>query len=363
MNDIQKGITLLLRSGITGESLSLPEGFSLEEAFPVMKRHSIVSLAYQGAVNCGLDQTEPVMQKMLMHSLRVLMVHEKQARGVETLFAAFREAGIPFMPVKGCNIKKLYPKPEHRPMGDVDILIHLEDYPRIRPIMEQLGFSQIADTTHVYEWRSEALLVELHKSLVNESERDYYAYYDTGWQLGVPEEGSRFGLSREDAYIFTFVHFAKHYRGSGIGCRHVVDLYVCRKAWPDLDMVYVRGELEKLRLWIFHENVQRVLDTWFADGDPDPVTELITACVFSSGNWGTLEAGVYASESRKTCGQVRNSRFKAWIRAFFLPYETLAYNYPLLRRIPVLLGSVTDEGVLSYRQALEQVGLDIPGEE
>ena len=54
MNTLETGIMRLLRSGITGEKLQLPEGFSLEEALPILKKHSVISLAYQGA-ELGFD--------------------------------------------------------------------------------------------------------------------------------------------------------------------------------------------------------------------------------------------------------------------------------------------------------------------
>ena len=49
------------------------------------------------------------------------------------------------MPLKGCNMKALYPSPELRVMGDADILIRVEQYDRIRPIIQSLGFEEYGD--------------------------------------------------------------------------------------------------------------------------------------------------------------------------------------------------------------------------
>lgn len=391
MDTLQTGITRLIYSGITGEKRSMPEGFSLEEAFPVLQKHSVPALAYQGAVNCGMDPNDPTMRKLLLLSYRILLAHEKQALALENMFAAFEAAGIAYMPVKGCNLKKIYPKPEQRSMGDADILIRLEDYDRIHPIMEAQGFLPAADTAHVYEWKKPELMVELHKSLVYEGERDYYSYYGTGWQLARKGEGARYDLSPEDSYVFNVVHLAKHYRGSGVGCRHVVDLYVSRQACPELDMDYISGELEKLHLREFHENVMRTLDVWFRDREPDRITELITAHIFSGGNWGNRENANLSDEIKNTqrAGAIGNTRIRAWIRTIFPPYEWMAYNHSVLRKYPVLLpvfwadrwfrillfrrgnirgniqklNKVDAAAVCAYREALQTVGLEFRFEE
>ena len=386
MNVTHEGIITLLRSGVTGEKLSLPGNFMLEEAFGILRRQSVVPLAYQGAVNCGVDKDNPVMQKMLMICYQNLIKHELQMKAIDGIFETFEANAIPYMPVKGCNIKKIYPKPEMRSMGDVDILIHPQDHERIHPVMEMMGFQFRIENDHVFEWHSESLHVELHKSLVPPDDEDFFSYYGSGWQLAVKSEGYRCDLSAEDAYIFMFAHFARHYRRGGIGCRHVVDLFVYRKAYPNLNIEYISKELDKLHLLEFHENVMQMLDSWFCGKDHDTTTELITTFVFSGGNWGTLEAGMFFSELKKAkqVGKIKNSKMKSVIHLLFPRVEELSYRYTAVRKYPILLpviwiirwfdillfrpqkirkklnvlGTIDDEGILDRERALQAVGLE-----
>ena len=219
MNTTYQIIKMLLRSGITGEKLELPVDVIPEDVCKILCRQSVAALAYQGAVNCGIAQQE-MMQKLFAYYCKMMLRSERQMMALETIFEAFERNGIPFMPLKGCNMKKIYPKPELRAMGDADILIHPEDHERIYQLMTELGFEYGKENDHVFTWRSQHLHVELHKSLVPITDEDYFNYYGTGWQLGIKGEGSRYNLSVEDAYIFMFTHFARHYRGGGIGCRH-----------------------------------------------------------------------------------------------------------------------------------------------
>lgn len=381
MDTIQRGIIQLLKSAITGQPESLPEGFSLTDARELIDKHRIKAPICEGAVRCGFNREEPVMKWLLRGSYQQAIQSEKQMQVVERIFGAFEANGIAYMPVKGCNMKLLYPKPGLRAMGDVDILIHIEDYPRIRPLMLELGLEEGVENFHVYPWRADVLLIELHKSLIPETDADYYAYYGDGWRFAVPGQGSRHDLSPEDTYIFLFAHFARHYRFSGIGWRHVLDLYVYRRAFPELDETYLRRELEKLGLLTFYLNMEKALAAWFYHGPEDSITELITQFVFSSGDWGTLES--YAIHVQAQAGQRSNSRLRALLHAAFPPYSLMSAQYPILKKWPVLLPvmwlvrivqtllfrkevvrrrakmlqAVSDEKVEAVRKSLEAVGL------
>lgn len=391
MNMTQQAIVTLLRSALTGEKLPLPEGLDWAEVYKKIGRQSVATLAYQGAVNCGLSAGEPVMQRLFEYYYRALLRSERQMQAAEQIFEAFEANQIPFMPVKGCNMKKLYPKPELRPMGDADILIHPEDHQRIIPVMESLGFRNRIENDHVFEWDSDSLHVELHKCLVPITDEDYFSYYGTGWQLAVKGEGYRHDLSVEDAYLFMFTHFARHYRGSGIGCRHVVDLYIYRRAYPQMDSVYIQRELRKLRLVEFHGNMLRLLEVWFEGRAEDAVTALATAFIFSGGSWGSLEAAVLSGEVRaaQKTGAIRKTGVKAVLRAFFPPREQMTYRYEAVRRngwlLPVfwvvrwldillfrpqkvgrklaVLRRVSDSDVTTHAGALRMVGLEFNEDE
>jgi len=385
MDAIQRGIIQLLKSAITGQAEALPEGFCLEDARELIDKHRIKAPIYEGAVRCGIDKETPVMKWLLRSSYQQAIRSEKQMQTVERIFAAFETAGIAYMPVKGCNMKLLYPKPSLRIMGDVDILIHTEDYPRIRQLMLELGLDEGQENYHVYPWRADGLLIELHKSLIPVTDADYYAYYGDGWRFARPGQGSRHDLNPEDTYIFLIAHFARHYRFSGIGCRHVLDLYVYRRSFPDLDETYIRQELEKLNLLTFCLNVERTLAVWFADSQGDEITELITQFVFSSGNWGSLESYAIHELVKETQekGHASNSRFKSLLQAAFPARVLIAERYPVLKKWPVLLPivwvirivqtllfrkeivrrrkkmlqAVSDENVEIARKSLEAVGL------
>lgn len=388
MDTIQRGIVLLMKSAVTGQAEALPEGFSVQDALEQINRYRILTAAYEGAVRCGIDPRLSAMQAMLRESYRQTIRDEKQLRAAQKIFEAFEENAIDYMPLKGCNLKHLYPKTALRGMGDADILIRVDQYDRIRPVMLSLGFEEQIETDHVYLWHSEDLQVELHKCPVPPDDADYYGYYGDGWRFAVKSAGYRHDMSHEDAYVFLFVHFARHYRFSGIGCRHMLDLFVYRRSYPAMDDGYIRQELECLGLWVFHQNVMRVLAVWFDDAAGDEVTELISGFVFQSGNWGTEESHFLLRQVKlaKKNGTVQGSRRQNLAAAVFPPLFYMRRQYPVLKKAPALLpamwlvrivdillhrrrsikkrykivGMISDDKVELYREFLEVVGLD-PG--
>lgn len=339
MNVTQKGILTLLRSAITGETLPLPEGFEIEDAYSQIKRHHMAALVYEGAVHCGVSGQNPVMQRLFQGYAKSLQISERQMAQISRICSVFEENGIDYMPLKGCNMKPRYPKPELRNMGDADILIRLEQYDRIVPLMESLGFREAQDTSHELVWKSEALYLELHKRLVPSINKDFNAYFGDGWRLAKRKNGTRYSMTPEDELVYLFTHFAKHYRDGGIGCRHVVDLWVYLRKNPDLDESYVERELAKLKLLEFYQNICRLIRVWFEDAPTDEKIALMTQFLFSSGSWGEEESKALSRMLRDSKHSVLgfNGKFLYIFQTLFPGVEVLREKYTILKKAPYLL--------------------------
>ena len=337
----QKGIIALLKSALDQNTYALPEGFSIDLAAKEAVRHKVIGLVYYGAVYCGLDKKSVPMQGLFRYLIPTMNVTEKQFYTVNKVCAAFEEQGIDYMPVKGTVLQPYYPSRELRTMGDADILIRMEQYEKIKPIMEQLGFTFEYESDHELVWKSKNLFLELHKRLIPSYNRDYAAYYGDGWRLGHPEkEGAcRHVMTNEDQMIYLFTHFAKHYRDGGVGIRHIVDLYVFSKAHPDMDKDYMERELKKLGLLEFYGNICQTLEVWFAGAAEMEITDLITNVIFRSGEFGLSEDRIAAGGLRemsdgKTAQEMRSSRVR---NALFLPYEAMCEHFPVLKKWKILL--------------------------
>lgn len=384
MDAIQRGILTLIRSAITGQALPLPEEFHIDQAEKLILSHQIVGLAYEGAVLCGVDRGAPAMGRLFQRYCQIVQRSGRQLLAVEKLLQQLEQAQADYLPVKGCELKKLYPNPAMRTMTDADILIRMEQYETIRPIMEQLGYTEGETADHAMSWNSNVLEIELHRRLVPQDEA-YYAYMGDGWQRAVHTEGCRYTLRPEDMYVFLFAHLVKHYRRGGIGLRQVVDLWVYRRAHPELDGEKVTAQLEALELTQFHENILQLLDMWFGDGAEDTKTAFISQFIFDSGSWGTPQQRFIFQgyQNAQETGSVKSGRKKAILHMVFPGKQEMAKRYPVLHRAPWMLPvlwpvrwvtaalfrrknirSCQDkaaqnsvENIETFRQSLEYVGL------
>lgn len=337
MTSIQQGIIALLKSAVTGQALPLPEDFDLEQALPLIRKNNITALAFEGAACCGIDRGTPAMGQLFRGYCRMLQHSEGQLRQLEGIFRAFEAAGIDYLPLKGVNMKPLYPKPELRYMGDADILIRQEQYHRIRPIMETLGFAEQGENDHELNWQHPQLHLELHRRLMPTYEGDYHVHFADTWQMAQRLEGSRFCLPPEEEWVFQFVHFAKHFRESGIGCRYVLDLWMYLRAHPQMDWDVVEARLAPMGLSKFHGYLLSVIRAWFADGPLDPRGQVITELIFDGGSWGSQTTKLLSHTMQECEG---GGRVNYAAKALFPGVEVLKGKYTVLEKAPWLLPAV-----------------------
>lgn len=383
MNINHLGLVTLLRSAITGEKLSLPEGFRLEDVDDLIQSQALLPMAYQGAYNCGISKDTELMKQYHEKYYRMMLKNQLQLRAIRQILRAFEENGIDHMPLKGCQLKELYPRPELRPMGDADILIREEQYEKIRPIMEMLSYKEVTESNYDHCWKSPALYVELHKQLFGDNQVDLYRYFGDGWVLAQKGDGYRYAMTPEAEYVYVFCHMMKHFRFCGIGARQIVDLYVYRQAHPRMDEEKLEQMMEGLHLTEFYHHIQRLLQVWFRGEPTDPVTDYITAYVFSNGSWGSMENKLYSEEVIRAKNNVKNTRRKSFFNALFPPMSDMQLSYNAMYRHPWLypvfwvvrifdiliyrrknikkrlgiIRDMCDEKVLAHQNALAYMGL------
>ncbi len=386
MDVLQKGTLMLIHAALTGNPCVLPEGFQLADAMKMIRRHKIIGLAYEGAAICGIDKQSSTMQELFQGYYASIIHNERQMNLLKKMETAFQENDIAYLPLKGTVLKALYPQPATRIMGDADILIREEQYDKIKPVMEQLGFQEGPQSDHELHWYHPWLHVELHRWLVPKTSVDLHRYFETGWSKAIPFSGSRYTYREEDHFIFLFVHYAKHYRGGGIGLRQLVDLWVYQRSNPNMDLDYVRAELSKLKLHTFFGNTQKMLAAWFDGGILDEKVSHMTDFIWNSGSWGSQESHQTATGLRleKTAGSRTKSRLQYILLVLFPPASILKKRYPILDKVPFLLplmwpvrwvsallfrhkninnyatilNNRSSKKLDTYHQALQYVGLD-----
>ncbi len=338
MNDMQKGVIMLVKSAITQEAQPLPEGFSIDKAYGFILKHKIMMLAYDGAVRCGIPKDNPSMQKLFQNYIQGMFHSEKQMKAVNEIYSAFNANGIDYLPLKGCNMKYLYPKPELRSMGDADILVKEESEAAVSDILKNMGYKQVDDIDHHGAWHSDSLHLEIHRRPVSKNNMEYYSYYGDGWKNAKITDGNRFLYSPEDEFIYLVVHFAVHCRLGGIGIRHVADFYVYKKAFPNLNEEYLKKEFENLHLGKLYQNICGLLNFWFEGAEENETVKTFSDFVLYAGDWGNYRNAHLASRVKdKQIDNKNGSKLGFFIKTVFPPMEIMRVKYPFLQKYPAFL--------------------------
>ena len=371
----------------------MPVDFDWQAALQLGEEHQVSSLLDYGLLHTEELTVPQEVKGTLENQLYTAYTLDLYQKGaIEHISGVFNRNGIRHMFLKGSVLKFVYPKSEMRHMGDLDILVDMEQAEKITALMREMGFEEQYQTPHEWSWcKSDIIHVELHKLPIDPDNRLFADYYRDVWTRTIPtgeKTPYSYALSDEDLLIYMFVHFTKHVYVQGIGLQHVLDFWVLRHARPQMDMTYVRAELQKLRLLTFYENIETMLGVWFSDEQPNEVTEFLTQKIFFDGLYGKKQnyASYYAYHvmSGNVDGQKPRSRlYRCW-RILFPDYHSMCRPYPILLQKPVLLPIfwvfrpfdilfrrrqgikqrirysrlITKENVASQRALLQKIGLD-----
>ena len=337
-NDTHQVITAL-RCGITGEKIPFEEP-DAELWLRFAKHHQIAGLLLYSLMEAGFSSDAEICKKLFSAALAELVVHERQRAAFSEVFAAFEGQGISYMPLKGSLMKELYPKPELRTMSDADVLIKTSDRNKIDEILLGLGYEKAYESDHEIVWKNKNITLELHKHLIPSYNKQYYKYFINVWERSEKVTENRRKLRDDDEFLFTFTHFAKHYRDGGIGMKHFMDLWLLLEKRP-LDLDYIHTELEKIGLAVFFKNVHNALRLCFGNGGAeDEASALIIDTVLDSGAYGKKEDRKNASAVRNAgghkVGSVRGKISVLFSLAF--PRRSAIWDkYPFLKKSAVLL--------------------------
>ena len=383
-----KGILTLVKNALQDTPENPPKEFDLCEAVSVVKAHHLTGLVYNGALKCGYSPSEDVMVKLMSHYMKLIMQSENQLYEISNILSSFEQNRIDCMPLKGTLLKMMYPKPDMREMSDSDILIKKHQFEEINKTMTSLGFEFKTESDHEYIYKKGMVSVEFHTNLIPSYNRDMHAYYENIWEKANKTSGKNYiyEMTPENNYIYNFVHMAKHYRDGGVGVKHFVDLWMVEQKGGSLDKGYIIGELKKMSLDKFYENIIDTVDVWFNGKEDTAVTDFITENVFEGGAYGSFEKKRIAAETIVEDGasSEKNKYLSRVFKKIFPSYEDMCYGYPVLKKAPVLLpvmwvyrallfsflpqkrkqmkktiNLISIESISTYKESLEYVGLDL----
>lgn len=291
---------------------SEPFDYSLWQSFTLQlltlaRQHKILPPVYEFL--CRHDIELPTEQKNLLRteiSTYVLSCHQMSYFS-NYVCNLLDKNNIPYALLKGTTLTKLYPKPEYRRYGDVDILVNDDFYfSKAADLLTQAGFNQQQSTgDHHFEFtlsrQGRTYLLELHRYTISNQNSDTLndsinRIYDSV-SLSKP-------LSATLEALYLLLHMLQHLLNAGFGVKLLCDWVVYIEAYgTDIDNQELTNLLQTLHLTTFAQSitafcvqylglksVPACLICSMSSTKRNNVLEALAEDIFSGGEYGSFDS-------------------------------------------------------------------------
>ena len=323
-------------------------GCDAEKLDVLIRRQSLVTMVYPVIARQSGDGWESLREGMKDFFARETHRNITQEYEIEWLLDEMEASGIDCLPMKGWVIRNDYPDPLMRSMTDLDVLVKDMDSRKMQQWMEAHGYhpDHIEQEVHDTYVRPPYMYIELHRRLMEKGllERQRTTWREERlaslWQNTYLLEGKShlYRFSDEDFLVHHLLHFYKHFTGSGVGIRPLVDLYLfMQKKQQTLNQEYLKSQLEELHIAAFSEQMERLALACFEGQELDEKAWLVLDYLTHTGIYGdyaTLAVSHLFWDREKTAAQSRRHFF---LSQCFWPLSIMKNRYPRLHDAPWLL--------------------------
>lgn len=298
-----------------------------EELRDVATRGEVAQILSYAFAKAGMSE---IPNAALWEHLQLAAIfrHEQQEHVMPQVVSALDQAGVPFVALKGAELKKLYPEPYLRVGCDVDILVRERDLSRaISALTAQNEFRVRSRGTHDVLLVSSAFPVqlELHFSLTEQSRAAKTDPVFEPWEHAVPSEAGACAYRFDESYFYYYhiAHMAGHMGFGGCGIRSFLDLALLQQSGVR-EKEQTQALLARGGLLEFERCCTALLGNWFWGVCGEPFVEIFSDFVLKSGMYGTAQNRIAAQSAKKGKGAYILSRIWA-------PRSDLVAQYPRAR--------------------------------
>ena len=221
---------------------------------------------------------ENIKKELVDCYYQAIAVNFNKANMFEFVSQKLSENKIPHMPVKGWYIRTLYPVPELRTFGDIDILINKQDRQKTDKIFTENGYSIKDNWEPTYSYDKGALRCEVHTELMDSDlgkGEQVITYFSEALKTAEKDVSERYSPQKDLHLMYLFCHLAKHLYKGGAGIRMYMDIALFLKANSGtLDFEKIYENSKKLHLDCFFKTVLLACSEWFQIDLPFEINDI-----------------------------------------------------------------------------------------
>lgn len=312
--DKNKLIFDLLQAALFQKEITLPENIDWSQILQEMKLQTIAGLPYEWLCNKNVldEKTKRQWNQTVVFQMTfwVKLMQEQEA-----LIQLMNENNIDMVILKGAAAAIYYPRPDLRAMGDIDFLVHPQEFEKTYHILLEHGYELAhpeGPINHHIVFKKHNIIFEFHNTLPTISKikdgiqiqkliinglSHIEQRYIEHWQIPM--------LPRLQNGLVLLLHIVQHLK-SGLGLRQIVDWmeFVDKELNDEIWRTEFQPILQTIKLEKFAMTLTRICQihlgltteniTWCHSINPSLCNELLKYFM-EKGNFGrkVKEKGVY----------------------------------------------------------------------
>lgn len=292
----------------------------------------------------GSPMPKAVAARLQQDAAKTLSCSEEQQRSLDEITAALTAAGVSHLVFKGAVIRRYYPDPLMRSMGDIDMAVRLEDREAAYAAMTAIGFACAEKTEEVWTYRRFQTSVEMHTVIKTYNVHEQLTQeYDDIFEDTVPIGGTTVRWSDEKEAAHCVSHLTAHFCAGGCGLRQLMDVAVLYERFPDKAMwERVLERLCPLGMDGFARRLLWLCREWFGVSVDETLVTALTKEDAARMKERLLGDGTFGTDARVAFAAMRRDRKKKRSRAavlfrrLFPPIIYLRRRYGYIERHPWL---------------------------
>ncbi len=232
----------LLRAGLETDSSEgksvLPEYIDWNKLYSDGIRQGTAAIQFDGLQRlieegklAADTASRSIKMQLFSHALQVEKMHKKHEEMIARLAKFYASHGIRMMVLKGYGLSLLYPHPNHRPCGDIDIWLFGEQERSDKLLHEELGVEIEENHEHHTVFHIDGVMIENHYDFLDvhthlsnkEVEGVLRKQLETECETVMVNGAMVYLPPVNFNALFLLRHAAGHFASAEIALRHVTD--------------------------------------------------------------------------------------------------------------------------------------------
>ena len=349
MNTIESELLQITSAALFKKEYTINPDMDYVALLDEAERQGVYSLIYPlVSVAVPPQKAAEYMENHYRHLILNIAVEDSHA----DVHKLMTDNDIEYVTLKGCTSAKYYLEPELRCMGDVDFLVHREDYDKTVELVKKLGFApnKNDDESHHQAFQKDLILWEAHHSLnglpdgeIGELCREKLKnIFNTSEMY---RKGEKQFLITDDYHhgMVMLFHLVEHITTTGVGLRHICDWavfmnYLGEEKFREM----FEKDLKEIGLWKFARIITALCVEYlglskmkFAENiDKNLLCRMIDD-IIEGGNFGKKDKERYHSSMLSSD---KNDGDSSVGKSFFKTLNRRAnYRMPITKKVPILL--------------------------